>query len=271
MGGPLGGADRRGKDVRHAPDPGQRHVQFDRVQRGEAEQLVTVPGQGHPAGGGGGVGAVPGRGQIGDRLVADPDVVRQQGTEVPGEPQDPLGSEPLAGPRAGDQVHGRPRFRTGLGGQRPHPVRTVVARRPLHGRGVRRTGAAADHADPLGDHEAREQTDPELPEEVRADLLESLGPLGTAPDGGQQVVHVRLGESDPGVLDPQGAVLGVQPHAGRGVRLLGPPGRDRVHRVLQQFAEIDLRAGVEVMGEEVHQTAQVDLERVRLLRYLGCL
>jgi len=26
-----------------------------------------------------------------------------------------------------------------------------------------------------------------------------------------------------------------------------------------------------VMGEEVHQTAQVDLERMRLLRYLGCL
>ncbi len=76
-------------------------------------------------------------------------------------------------------------------------------------------------------------------------------------------MHVRLGEADAGVFDAQGAAVGVEPHEGRRVGLLGPAGGDRVHGVLQQFAQIDLGARVEVMGEQVHQTAQVDLERVR--------
>lgn len=76
-------------------------------------------------------------------------------------------------------------------------------------------------------------------------------------------MHVGLGEPDAGVLHTQGAALGVQAHGGRGVGLLRPPGGDRVHGVLQQFAQVDLGAGVEVMGEQVHQTTQVDLEGVR--------
>ncbi|MDQ0774235.1 hypothetical protein QF026_002701 [Streptomyces aurantiacus] len=156
-----------------------------------------------------------------------------------------------------------PAFGTGLGRQRTDPVGAVVGRRPLHGRRVGRTGAAADHPDALGDHETGEQADAELAEEVGTGRLQPVGPLGAAADGREEAVHVRLGEPDPGVLHPQGAALGEQPYQGRRVRLLGAPGGDGVHGVLQQFAQVDLGTGVEVMGEKVHEAAQVDLERMR--------
>ncbi len=75
-------------------------------------------------------------------------------------------------------------------------------------------------------------------------------------------MHVGFGEPDAGVHHAQFAVPGVQPHGRRGVRLFGAPGGDRVHGVLQQLAQIDLGAGVEVVGEEVDETAQIDLERM---------
>ena len=116
---------------------------------------------------------------------------------------------------------------------------------------------------------------PNCPRKSERDLLDAtVVALGTAPDRGEQVVHVGLGEPDAGVLDPQRAALGEQPHPRRRVGLLGPPGGDRVHGVLQQLAQIDLRAGIEVMREQIHQATQIDLEGMRrlgCLRSLGCL
>lgn len=160
-------------------------------------------------------------------------------------------------------MHGGAGFGARLVRQGAHRVRAVVGRRPLDGRRLGHPGAAADHPDPLGDDETRQQPDAELAEEVRTRRLQAVVPLGTAADGRQQTVHVGLGEPDTGVLHPQGPAFGVQPNGGRGVRLLGAPRGDRVDGVLQQLAQIDLGAGVEVMGEEVDQTAQVDLERMR--------
>ena len=97
--------------------------------------------------------------------------------------------------------------------------------------------------------------DAELAEEVGARGLQSVLALGAAADGGQELVHLRFGEPDAGVRHAQFAVPGVQPHGRRGVRLLGAPGGDRVHGVLQQFAQVHLGAGVEVVGEQVDETA----------------
>ncbi|MFE6493645.1 hypothetical protein [Streptomyces sp. NPDC057748] len=76
-------------------------------------------------------------------------------------------------------------------------------------------------------------------------------------------MHIGLGQTDPAVLDPEPPAVRVQPHQGGRVRLLGAAGRDGVHGVLQQLAEVDPRGGAEVVGEKVDQSAQIHLEGVR--------
>ncbi len=56
--------------------------------------------------------------------------------------------------------------------------------------------------------------------------------------------------------------VGGQPDAGRRRRVHPEPRGHRVHRVLQQLADVDARAGIEVLGQQVDQTAQVHLEGV---------
>lgn len=76
-------------------------------------------------------------------------------------------------------------------------------------------------------------------------------------------MHVGLGETDTVVLDAYHRTVGVQADAervGRGARFEGVPGGQRVHRVLQEFTQIDAGAGVEVVGQEVDEATQIHLE-----------
>ncbi len=94
-------------------------------------------------------------------------------------------------------------------------------------------------------------------------LGDPVGALAAAADGRQEGVHVRLGEADAVVLDADHGAVGVQPDAerpGGRRRFEGVPGGERVHRVLHQFTQVDAGAGVEVVGEQVDEAAQVHLE-----------
>lgn len=76
-------------------------------------------------------------------------------------------------------------------------------------------------------------------------------------------MHVGLGETDAVVLDAYHRTVGVQADTegvGGCVRLEAVPGGQRVRRVLQEFAQVDAGAGVEVVGEEVDEAAQIHLE-----------
>ncbi len=268
---PVSGALRRTdggrQDMGDPADPGERQIEIDRVERREAEELVAVARQRPPPARRARVRPVPRRRQIGDGRLADPYVVGQQRTEVPGQREHPFPGEPLGAAGPGRQVHGGAGLGTRAVGERDDGVRTVVTGAPLHRRGAGSPRGAAHHPDLRRDDEAGQQSDTELPEEVRPRRGQPLRPvaLGAAADRGEQAVHIRLGQTDATVLDAQPAVLGVQPHQSGRVRLLGTPGRDGVHGVLQQLAQIDTGRGVEVMGEKVDQSAQIHLEGVRLL------
>jgi hypothetical protein len=75
-----------------------------------------------------------------------------------------------------------------------------------------------------------------------------LVPLGAAADGGQQLVHLGLGQPDPVVLDAQRV-------GARGdlddARAGAIDGRDRVDGVLQQLPDVDAWARVQVVAEQV--------------------
>ncbi|GAA3094455.1 hypothetical protein GCM10020254_44510 [Streptomyces goshikiensis] len=219
-----------------------------------------------------GWGAVPDGGPVGDRAglaalsVVEGDVVREQRAVVAGQLLDLGRGGPLPGARAGLQDDGGAGLRAGLVGEFADGVRTVVRGQPFDGRGVRVAGGAGDHADLAGHDEAGEQADAELAEELLAGALQAalrqlaVAALGAAADGGEEGVGLGGGQADAGVLDGDAAGGGGQTDADPRAGLVRLPGGDGVHGVLQQLADVDARAGVEVVGEQVDQAAQVDLE-----------
>jgi hypothetical protein len=77
-------------------------------------------------------------------------------------------------------------------------------------------------------------------------------------------VHVSLGQPDARVLDPHARAVRGEPDRRRRSRVEAAARRHGVHRVLQQLADVDPRRRVQVVGEQVDQPAQVDLEGVRI-------
>ena len=125
------------------------------------------------------------------------------------------------------------------------------------------TRAPRHHVDLVGDHEGGQQSDAELPQELLAAPAQFDVALRGAADRGEQVARVLPGETDAGVADLQTAARqGTQidplrrPVAERAAR------RDGVDAVLHQLAQVNARAGVQVTGEQVDHTAQVDLKGV---------
>lgn len=235
-----------------------------------------MPGECDAAGGGRGEGPVPYGGPVGDgaRLAAlavvEGDVVGQQGAVVAGQLLDLGRGRPLGGAGAGLQHDGGTGLRACLVRQFAHGVRTVVRGQPFDGCGLGIAGGAGDDADLAGDDEAREQPDAELAEELPAGGLQGpdalsgtvVAALGAAADGGEEGVGLRGGQADAAVLDGDPAVRRGQPDADPGLGVEGLARGDGVHRVLQELADVDARAGVEVVGEQVDQAAQIDLEAV---------
>jgi hypothetical protein len=72
-----------------------------------------------------------------------------------------------------------------------------------------------------------------------------------ASDGGEQLVHLRLGQPDPAVMDPEHAVIGglrrFDRHVRRRVGIERVAGRDRIDGVLDQLPDIDPQVHLERM------------------------
>ena len=151
---------------------------------------------------------------------------------------------------------------------------SAVGPKPIYGDGVPAVGvpgpadrgrlaAAGLHPDLVRDQETGQQSDAELPEELVPGEAQVV-PLGAAPDRGQQLVYLRLGQPDAVVADPQGTVAGQlgrfdEDATGPG-RVGGTARRDRVGGVLQQLADVHPGAGVQVVAQQVDHAPQVDLE-----------
>lgn len=260
MTGALGGADGRRQHVRDTAQARRRQVEVDGVERDEAEGRTAVLGQRLTAGERGPVPALPGRGVVdavgGAAGVDDGDLVRQQAAVVPCQRGHLIGAGPLGAVGAGRQPYGGAGLRVLVRRQGTDGVAAVRVAAPLHDRGVGLGGGAADDGDLVGDDEAGEQPDPELADEVTARGFEFTfgGALGAAPYGGQKGVHIGLGQPDAGVGDGKG-VTGADGDGGGGAGEAGLAGGDRVGGVLEQFAEVDAGAGVEVVGQQVDQAA----------------
>ena len=148
-----------------------------------------------------------------------------------------------------------------LGRQCGDRVRAVRGRQPLDHRRVRVADRPAHHADVVGHHERGQQPDAELAEEVAAGQLE-VAALGAAADRREQFVHVTLGEADTRVLHAEFAAARADPDRAGRLRIEGEAGGDGVHRVLQQLAQVHPGAGVEVLGEQIDQAAEIDVKGV---------
>ncbi len=245
--------------------PGLRGLQVDDVEGDEAEHPLAVRLQAGPAAARVLVRrAVPRGGAAGHLLAVDRDGVRQMGAVVRHQFRDGVpGEEMLAAGTRTQRDRGAGLGALGVGGGRAHRVAAVGAAVPQH-RGL--AGAAGGHLDGVGDHEAGQQPDAELAEELVPGEPQFVA-LGAAADRGEQLVDLRLRQADAVVLDRQGAVAGGVPgrqgYPAGGIRAAGvraARGGDRVHRVLQQLAGVHLRAGVEVMAQQVDDPAQIDTE-----------
>ena len=255
-----------GEHVRLAAHPGRGVGEVDDVERAGAEhplperqggvaaRAVAVPAvsvlpREAPAGD----GDRPGRG-------LHHEVEGQVGGVGRREPLDDVGGQQLGGAPARAQRHVGARLVARPRGGR-HGIRAVVAPHPLPR--ALAAGAARRHGDLVGDEEARQQADAELAEEALPGQAEGVT-LGRGPDRREHGPDAVLVEADAGVLD-------VQPAVGRDVgrdhadaarrpgvllRALG----DRVDGVLEQLAQVDPGAGVQVVRQEVDDAAEVDVE-----------
>src|SRR5690606_20629373 len=124
-------------------------------------------------------------------------------------------------------------------------------------------GRAAAHDDRVAHHEAAEQTDAELAEVAGAALLQDVVALRAAADGRQQVGGLIGREPDAVVAEAEGPVDRGDDvdGSGRSPGVEVAAGPDRVATVLQQLAEEDVGARVDVAPEQVDDSAEIDLER----------
>lgn len=116
-----------------------------------------------------------------------------------------------------------------------------------------------EYLDLLGHHERRQQPDPELPEELRP-REPDLVPLRAPPDGGEQLPHLIRPQPDPAVGDAQPFVVDLDVDPRGCVRLVRLACGDRIHRVLQQFPQIDPRTAVQVIAQQIDDPVQINLK-----------
>lgn len=118
---------------------------------------------------------------------------------------------------------------------------------------LRRAGADLDG---VRHEESGEQADAELAEEF-APCDGEVVPLGQAPDGGQERAHFGIRQADPVVAhDHRGVVLGrhhLDHRNQRGVQATAC--LDRIPGILQQLAQLDALAAVQMMAKDVDDAA----------------
>ena len=156
---------------------------------------------------------------------------------------------------------------------RAHVVGPVGPPAPPQRHGLAAGGQPGPHLHLVGHEEAGEEADAELADEALACDPEVV-PLRQASDRGEDVGDPGLVQAHAGVEDVQPAVGG---DVGRGhVDAARTPGlglgprRDRVDGVLQQLAQVDAGAGVEVLGQQVDHALEVDPEVLTRLRSHSC-
>jgi hypothetical protein len=158
----------------------------------------------------------------------------------------------------------------------------VAGGAPVHGL-VIGEGAEAVDVDAVGDHEGAVEADAELADEVEVGLLPALllglGALeeiegAGVGDGAEVQGHLIAGHADAVVLDDQdaGLLIGVDLDHGLGVAVaqaavdqaLEAGLVERVGGVREQLAEEDLPVGVEGVGHQPEERADLGLELVLL-------
>ena len=122
-----------------------------------------------------------------------------------GEPLDDLGGQQLGGAAAGPQRDVGARARRAARGRATR--HTCRRRGPTHSQVSVAAGPAGRHPDLVGDEEARQQADAELPEEALAGQAEGVA-LGRGADRREHAADAVLVEADAGVLDVQAARRG---------------------------------------------------------------
>ena len=280
MMGHRGGCHRRRKDEGDTRQPSDRNLHVNRSQRREPQRPLAVGRQRNGACGIVRVGDTPGQfvpaeAATGERAVVEAHLQRnvdgQQAAEVLRQRGHHVGSEPMLGIAPRNQADSAARRAFEHGDRRVvvSQLRQLVApigepAPPDRGRTLplgARACAPGHEVDLIGDHERGQQADAELSQELFAPPAQIGVTLGRAADRGEQLTGVGGGQPDAGVAD-------LQPAAGEGTQVdalgrtlsQGAACRDRVNPVLQQFAQIDARAGVQVPGQQIDDAAQINLE-----------
>ena len=157
-------------------------------------------------------------------------------------------------------------------------VAAVAGRLPAGG--LLRARAPGDDRDAVGDHEARVEADPELPDQLRGGRRLGLadGPQelagARARDGAEVLDHLRPAHADAVVVHRQGAGRGVDLQGDlelargqlRAAQRLEADLVERVGGVGDQLAQEDVLVRVQRVDHEVQQLADLGLELVALGR-----
>src|SRR5262249_50571839 len=126
-------------------------------------------------------------------------------------------------------------------------------------------GRTGNGNDLVTDDEAGEQADAELADEIGG-LFPEFGALGGLANGRQEVMDLLLGQGDAVIAEDKSwrpaTALGdkLESDFAAKIRLQELASTDGVGTILQQLAQEDLRAAVEVIGQQVDDAAQIDLE-----------
>ena len=251
--GAVAGAGGVGQDEGEARHVRRRRLQRDDAQRLEPEALAApvellVRRE------------LPRRRPLRHDRVADADRHVQELREIARELEDRVALAPPVGAVARVQPHLGARLGKRPGGlvDREGPVaRTDPAER---GR-IRGAGRPRHHLDGVGDEEAGEQADAELPQEVTPGHREVVALRGAA-DHRQELAHVVGGEPDAVVPDDQRVRSPRRLDLDEAVDVVAElrPGGDGVAGVLHELAQVDPLTAVEVMAQDIDEASKVDPE-----------
>ena len=132
---------------------------------------------------------------------------------------------------------------------------------PAH-RGSPRQYALRGDLNRIGDQKTGQQTNTELAQKLGATFVKDLIALRGAANGRQELLsllgrqtHTGVGNGDAGAVLP-----GLQEHPGGGVGLLLPAGSNSVNPVLNRLAQVNLRARIQVLRQQLNQAAQINFK-----------